>query len=247
MSNGIAAPTGSTEFEPRNRLLAALPAEDLLSLQPHLEAVTLAPGSILFDADDPLTRVYFVETGVASLLITLNNHATAGVATVGREGVVGIASLLLGGETALGRFQVLIPGSALAVETWLLRSALHKNPKLRAVCEAYTQTLLVQMLQAVPCNRLHTVEQRCARWLLMCGDRTEGDTFEIGQKCLAELVGVSQSRLTSLTCELQHAGLISYRNSALTVLHRRGLEAAACDCYRIVHDRCGRLLAHAFD
>jgi CRP-like cAMP-binding protein len=246
MPDRVAAPTDSRELEPRNRLLAALPAEELRSIQPHLETVTLARGSILFDTDDPLTRVYFVETGVAALLTSLKNRATAGVAMVGRDGVVGIATLLLGGDSALGRFQVLIPGSALAVEAWLLRTALRESPRLRAVCEAHTQTLFVQMLQAVPCHRLHAVEERCARWLLMCADLTEGDTFELGQKCLAEMLGVPQLRLTSIARELQRAGLICYRNSTVTVLDHRGLEAAACDCYRIVRNRCEHLLTHAF-
>ena len=146
-----------------------------------------------------------------------------------------------------GRHRVLVPGSALTMEVPAFRRALRQSPKLRMACEAHTRALLVQMLQAVPCNRLHTVEQRCARWLLMCTDRTEDDTFELTQECLAGTLGVTQSTVTATVRTLQHAGLIRYHRAAITVCHRRGLETAACECYRIVRDRCERLLAPAFD
>jgi CRP-like cAMP-binding protein len=248
MSSGVAAPRDGKGFNPNNRLLAALPGRDLESLQPHLEAAPLPGGSVLFEeADEPLTRVYFVETGVVSLLTAFENRVTIGAATVGREGAVGVASLFLGGDTALGRYQVLVPGSALTMEVPAFRRALRQSPKLRMACEAHTRSLFVQVLQAVPCTRLHTVEERCARWLLMCADRTEDDTFELAQECLAEMLGVPDSTWTAVVGRLQQAGLINYRRDVITVLDRRGLEAAACECYRIVRDRYERLLARAFD
>jgi CRP-like cAMP-binding protein len=188
MSNQVAGPTDCKG--PRNRLLAALPGGDLLSLQPHLEAVPLTPGSILFDVDEPLERVYFIDGGVASLVAAFENRVTAGVSMVGREGAVGIAPLLLGGTTALGRSRVLVPGSALSVKVSAVWDALRQSAKLREVCEAYTRALLVQMLHAVPCNRLHTAEERCARWLLMCADRAEDDAFELAPEPFAEMLGV---------------------------------------------------------
>ena len=103
--------------------------------------------------------------------------------------------------------------------------------------------LLVQILQAVPCNKLHTVEQRCARWLLMCADRTEGDTFEIARKGLAQMLGVAQPTLTIVARKLQSEGVICHRRSAITVVDRRGLEAAACECYRIIRERYRQLPA----
>jgi CRP-like cAMP-binding protein len=237
---------GSRELEPRNRLLASvLSGRDLLSFRLHLEAVPLARGSVLFDTDEPLTRIYFMETGVTALLTTLENCAV-GVATVGQEGVVDVHTLLLGGETSLGRCQVLVPGMALVVEVSWFRDALGRSPKLRAACQAYTRALLVQILQAVPCNRLHTVEQRCARWLLMCADRTEGDTFEIARQGLAQMLGVAQPTLTIVVRKLQSEGLIQCRRSAITVVDRRGLETAACECYRIVRNRYPRLPARAY-
>jgi CRP-like cAMP-binding protein len=141
---------------------------------------------------------------------------------------------------------MLVPGSALAVEISSFRCALRKRPKLRAFCEAYTRALFVQMLQAVPCNRLHTVEQRCARWLLMCADRAEDDTFELTRESLAEMLGVPQPTVTAIARTLRQAGLISYHWDIITVLDRRELEAAACECYQIVRDRYERLLACVF-
>jgi len=246
MSDSIAAPTNCQRFESRNRLLAELPAKDLLSLQPHLAVVPLAGGSVLSDADEPLDRVYFVDTGVVSLATAFENRVTVGVAAVGREGAVGVAALLLGGDTALGRSRVLVSGSARAVEVSRFRSALRKSLKFRAACEASTRALVVQMLQSVPCNRLHTVEQRCARWLLLCADLTVGDTFELSQECFVEMLGVPKSRSPSVVRKLQHAGLIYCRGGTITVLDRRELEAVACDCYRIVRSRYERLLAPPF-
>ena len=228
------------QFEPRNLLLAALPARDLLSLQPHLQTVPLGCGSVISEADDPLDRVYFVDTGVVSLVTAFENQVTLGVAAVGREGVVGATALLLGGDTALGRSRVLVPGSALALEVPRFRNALRTSLKLRAACEVSTRALFVQMLQSVPCNRLHTLEQRCARWLLMCADRTEVETFELSVQGFAEMLGVSASRLTTLSGKLQHAGLVCYRDGALTVRDRGGLERVACECYRIIRCRNAR-------
>jgi CRP-like cAMP-binding protein len=247
MSIRVATPRDSKGFEPHNRMLAALPGRDLQSLQPHIEAAPLARGSVLFEVGEPLTHVYFVETGVVSLLTASENRATVGVALVGREGAVGVSSLLLGGDTALGRYQVLVPGSALTMEVPAFRRALRQSPKLRMACEACTRALLVQSLQAVPCTRLHTVEQRCARWLLMCADRTEDERFELTQEHLAEMLGVPQSTVNAIAGTLQQAKLIRYHRDAITVCDRRGLETAACECYRIVRDRCERLLVRAFD
>ncbi len=233
-------------FEPRNRLLAALPARELLSLQPHLAAEPLMAGSVLSEADEPLDHIYFVDTGVVSLVSAFENRVTAGVAAVGREGVVGATAVLLGSATALGRSRVLVAGSALALEVSRFRNALRKSPQLRAACEAASRALFVQMLQSVPCNRLHTVEQRCARWLLVCADRSESDTFDLSPECFAEMLGVPKSRSPSVARKLQQAGLICCRHNATTVLDRPELEAVACECYRVVRNRYERLLAQNF-
>jgi CRP-like cAMP-binding protein len=247
MLNRATIPIDSPGWEPKNRLLAALSSRALLSLQPHLEFVSLAGESILFDADEPLTRVYFVETGAVSLVTALENRVTVGAALVGPEGGAGIAALFLGGDAALSRCQVLVPGSALALEVSAFRNTLRHNPRLRRACTVYTRALVSQLLQAVPCNRLHTAVQRCARWLLMCADRTESDTFELPQKYLAKVLGVPQSTLADVVRKLENDGLISCNQSAITMADRQGLETASCECYRIVRDHHERLWARAFD
>jgi CRP-like cAMP-binding protein len=243
MSIRVPAPMESRGLESKNRLLAVLSDRDFLVLRPHLEAVSLSRGSVLFDTDEPLRRLYFMETGVAALLTTLENRAV-GVAAVGQEGVVDVHTLLLGGETSLGRCQVLVPGSALVMEVSWFRDALDGSPTLRALCEAYTRALLVQMLQAVPCNRLHTVEQRCARWVLMCADRMAGDTFEVARPGLAQMLGIAEPALAIVVRKLQSEGLIWCQRNAITVVDRPRLESVACECYRIIRNRYRELPAH---
>jgi CRP-like cAMP-binding protein len=246
MQTHEAVPTANRAWQPSNLLLRALPANELSSLRPHVATLSLGRGSVLVDENEPLTQVYFVEAGVITLLAVLEHRSAAAVAAVGREGAIGLITLLLGGETALGRYEVLMPVSVLAVEVSRFRSVLEESPTLRAACEAFAQALLFQTLQAVPCGRLHTVEQRCARWLLMCDDRGNGDTFELTQESLAGILGVPLPTVAATISKLQRGGLISYRRDALTVIDRSRLEATACGCYRIVYDRLQGLLAPPF-
>src|SRR5918996_137412 len=234
-----------TESRPKNRLLAALPDEALWSLRPHLRTVHLPRGSVLCEADERLMRVYFPEAGAISLVTVFEDGTTAEMATVGREGVIGIGALL-GGEHAFGRHVVAVPGLALAVDASRFRGALRENGALRAACETYARAFLAHLLQNVACNAIHRVEQRCARWLLMCDDQAEGDTFELTQEYLAEMLGVRRSTVTVIAHTLQKAGLIHYRRGAITVLDRWGLEAVAGEGYRIVRDGYGRPGAGAF-
>jgi CRP-like cAMP-binding protein len=190
---------------------------------------------VLCEADEPLQRIYFVETGAVSLVTVFEDGTTAEMATVGREGMVGIGSLL-GGEHALGRYVVLLSGFALTIEASRFQSALRLSPGLRAACEAYAQAFVAHLLQNVACNAAHNVEQRCTRWLLMCGDAAGSDTFELTQECLAEVLGVRRSTVTLVAGTLQEAGLIHYRRGTITLLDPQGLAATACACYRIVRE-----------
>jgi CRP-like cAMP-binding protein len=244
MSDRAAAPTNHREFAPRNWLLAALPNSDLLHLLPHLEPVLLARSSVLFNAGEPLTRVYFPESGVVSLGAVLNNRVTAGVTLVGREGLVDAATLL-GGDISLGRYLVGVAGAALSLEVSRFRSLLRQSPKFREVCDAYAQAFFFQTLQAAACHKSHTVEQRCARWLLMCDDRTEGDTLGPTQEFFADMLGARRSAVTVVVRTLEKAGLICSQRGAIRVLNRCGLEAVACECYRTLRERYDRLLARA--
>ena len=239
-------PTERATFGPRNRLLAGLPPEDLLGLRAQLERVPLIDGKILFEANEPITRVYFVEAGVISLTAAFKNGGTAEMATVGREGMVGV-SCLFDRDAALGRYLVQAPGWAWAAEASRFRSAVRKTPSVLAACQAYARAFLGQALQTAACNSVHRVEQRCARWLLMSHDRRDGDTFALKQEQLAKMLGVCRSTATVAACGLQSAGLIRYSRGVLTVLDRAGLEAVSCECYRTIRDQLERLLPHTYE
>ena len=236
-----AARTARAGLQPRNRILAALPREILSSLLPHLKPEFLPRSKVLYDVDEPLGHVYFVERGLVSMVAVFENRTTAEMATVGREGLVGIGSVL-GGERALGRYVVPVPALALAVEASEFRSALRQSPELRAACRNYAHAFLGEALQTAACNSVHVVEERCARWLLMSYDRSDGDTLALTQEYLADMLGVCRSTVTLAAGALQRAGLICYRRGAISVLNRPGLEKASCECYRVIRNQYERLL-----
>ena len=227
-------------FRPRNQLLATLPREDLLSLWPHLEPVPLVRGSTLAAADEPLTRVYFVEAGIVSLVGVFEDCTTSEMAMVGREGLVGLCTLL-GGDAAFGQCVVRAPGLALSLEASQFRSAVHTTPRLRVACENYARAFLREALQTAACNSVHRVEERCARSLLTSYDRSDGQTLSLTQEYLADMLGVCRSTVSVAAGALQEAGLIRYRRGAIEVRDRTGLEAAACECYSIIRDHYWRL------
>jgi CRP-like cAMP-binding protein len=246
MLEQMAGPTDQARLGPRNRLLAALPPEDLLSVRANLERVSLVDGAVLLEADKSIRRVYFVEAGVVSLTAAFQNGSTAEMATVGREGMIGVSSLL-GTDAALGKCLVQTPGVALAMEVSRFRVALRTTPALLAVCQSYARAFLGQAVQTAACNSVHTVDQRCARRLLMCHDRHDGDTFALKQEVLAKMLGVCRSTATVAAGALQSAGLIRYSRGVITVLHRQGLEATSCECYRTIRDHFERLLPRTYE
>jgi CRP-like cAMP-binding protein len=231
--------------KPTNRLLLALVPEELRRLRPYLEPVPLVVHKVLFEANQSVTRVYFIEAGVISMVSMFEDGTTAEMATVGREGVIPVGALF-GGKMAVGRCVVQMQGSALAIDGARFSAALAESPQLRAACGAYAQAFFAQLLQNVACNAAHTVEERCARWLLTGHDRS-GDTFPLTHEMLAEMLGVRRSTVTLVARAFQNAGLIQYRRGILTVLDRAGLEAAACECYRVIRNRYKQLLPSAFD
>ena len=240
------APTITSVPTLRNLLLGSLPNEVLRCLRPHLKPVSLPRGKVLCEADEPLKRVYFVESGAVSMVTVFEDGSTAEMATVGREGVVGIDTLL-GGEHSLGQYVVPLPGFAFALDALRFQNALHNHRKFRAACEGYAQAFLANLLQNVACNACHRVEQRYARWLLMCDDQAEHEPFELTQEYLAEILGVRRSTVTVVAGTLQNTGVICYHRGAIRVVDRRRLEAVACECYRVVRDRYQRSLMQAVD
>jgi len=233
--------TNSTRPKPANRLVSALPCEVLSSLLPQLQPVYLPRGRVLSDVDEPLRRVYFIEAGLISLVTVFEDGTTSEIVTLGREGVLGIGALL-GSEHVLGRYVVAMAGCALAIDAPRFQGALRKSPELRAACEAYAQAFVSHLFQNVSCNAAHTVEQRCARWLLMSDDQAERDTFELAQDCLPGVLGVPPSRVDTVAGMLQREGLIQYGRGAIKVLDRPALEAVACKCYQTVRGGYERAL-----
>jgi CRP-like cAMP-binding protein len=231
---------------PRNRLLATLPRDALSSLMPHLKPVLLPRNRVLCEVNERLAHVYFVETGLVSVVTVFDGQTTAEMATVGPEGFVGIG-VLLGGWHPLGRYAAPVPGFALAIEVPRFRSALRASPALRTACETYAQAFLREALQTAACNSVHMVEERFARRLLMNHDRSDGNTITLTQEYLAKALGVCRSTVTLAAGALQSAGLISYRRGAITVLDRAGLERASCECYRVIRSQYERFLPQTYE
>jgi CRP-like cAMP-binding protein len=227
----------------RNLLLATLPRQTLSALRPRLKPFSLARGAVLSEADDSMRQVCFVESGVVSLVT--EHLAPVVVATVGREGVVGGPTLLFGGGIAFGRYEMLTSGSALALQATRFHDALQENLSFRKLCEAYSQTFFVQVLQNISCRRSHSAEQRCASWLLMCEDQIEHETFDLAQDSLAAILDVPQVVADAVAAKLHRAGLIRLRERLVRIIDRRKLKAAACVCYGTWRGHYERLQARA--
>jgi CRP-like cAMP-binding protein len=226
----------------RNRLLAALAPEERTALVPHLEPVSLAIGEVLAEPGVPLAHVYFPETAILSVINRMADGAAVEVGTVGNEGLVGLAALL-GAEASESQTLAQIPGTALRLPAALLAAEAAARPALRRLLDRYTQAYITQVSQGAACNRLHGIEARCARWLLMTHDRVGGaDAFPLTQEFLAIMLGVRRAGVSVAAGALQDAGLIRYRRGGIRVLDREGLEAAACECYGVVRRQFDRLL-----
>ena len=241
-----AALVGRVGLRPRNRLLATLPRRVVSSLVPHVTPVLLPPDKVLCDADEPLSHVYFIETGLVSLESVFEDGTTAEMATVGREGLVGIDTILRS-ERAPGRYVAPVSGLALAIEAVRFQNALRASPELRAVAENYAQAFLREALQTAACNSVHKVEERCARRLLMSLDRSDDETVTLTQEYLAETLGVCRSTVTLAASALRRAGLIRYRRGTIRVLDRAGLERVSCECYRAIRSQYERLLPRTYE
>jgi CRP-like cAMP-binding protein len=226
---------------PRNRILAGLPKSELARLAPSLEHVTLESKDVLFDPDQPIKHVYFPEDCLVSIVGIMADGSAVETATVGQEGMVGLAVFLGDGRTSLQAF-CQVPGEALRLESQRFRQELARGGKLRELLGRYTQALIAQISQASACNRLHPLRQRCARWLLQTQDRVRSDTFELTHQFLSQMLGVRRVTVTELAGEFEREGLIRNHYGRIVVLDRAGLERAACECYRIIQREFERLL-----
>ncbi len=231
----------NTGLHLKNRLLAALEQSAFARLAPLLEVVALTPREILFESDARLQHVYFPHSGIVCLMAATRD-GVAETAAIGSEGCVGF-EVVLGGTTATNRALVQLAGSASRISVALLRREMQEFPLLRERVLRYVQFFVVQALQSAACNTLHTVDERCAKWLLMAHDRAgHDDTFNLTQEFLAEMLGVHRPSVTLVARTLQNAGLIRYSRGVITVTDRKGLEDAACECYSVVRRALERIL-----
>ena len=224
-----------------NRLLAALPRAEYQRLLPYLEPVSLAYRQALYATRQPIPYVWFIERGVVSLIRAMQDGTLVEISVIGNEGMVGLP-LLLGIESVPSQALVQIPGAGLWMRATVFRREVPAGSPLHDLLLRYTQTLFNQMAQGMVCNRLHSIAQRCARWLLMTHDRVDADQFLLTQAFLAQMLGVRRASVGMVAGKLQKAGLIRYSRGVITILDRPGLEAAACECYRIIEAEYERVL-----
>lgn len=224
-----------------NHLLAALPAADLERLQSNLTLVPLQLGEVIYEPGSKLQHVYFPTTAIVSLLYIMANGASAEVAVVGNDGVLGIA-LFMGGETTPSRAVVQSSGHAYRLAGAVLKSEFNRAGALQHLLLRYTQALLTQMAQTAVCNRHHTVDQQLCRWLLLSLDRGSGNELFMTQEQIANMLGVRREGVTEAARKLQTAGLIKYTRGHIIITDRPGLEARACECYAVVKTESERLL-----
>lgn len=225
----------------QNHLLKALPAEELARLTPHLELVPMPLGSVLYESGNELYHVYFPTTAIVSLLYVMLDGASAEIAVVGNEGIIGVA-LFMGGETMPNRAVVQSAGHAYRLKGQLLKDEFHRAVELQHLLLRYTQALLTQMAQTAVCNRHHSLDQQLCRWLLLSFERLSSNELFMTQELIANMLGVRREGVTVAAGNLQKAGLIVYCRGHITLLDRDGLEERACECYGVVKAEFDRLL-----
>ena len=233
-------PTGPAH-PTQNHLLALLPKSESERLYPFLELVELPLGEALYESGDRLNHVYFPTTAIVSLLYVMEDGASAEIAVVGNEGIVGIA-LFMGGETMPNRAVVQSSGHAYRLKGQLLKEEFNRAGALQHLLLRYTLALLSQMAQTAVCNRHHSVDQQLCRWLLLSLDRLPSNDLNMTQELIANMLGVRREGVTEAAGKLQGAGLIHYHRGRITVLDRPGLEARVCECYEVVRQEFRRLL-----
>ena len=225
----------------QNHLLAALPAEDYERLLPHLALEPLPLGWGVYESRERQGDVFFPTSSIVSLLYVMQDGSSAEIASVGDEGVVGIA-LFMGGESSPSRAVVQSAGYAYRLEGSLLKGVFQRGGPLQYLLLRYTQALITQMAQTVVCNRHHSVEQQLCRWLLLRLDRLPSNELTMTQDLMASMLGVRRKVVTEAATKLQAAGLIHYRRGRISVLDRSKLEAQVCECYAVVKREYRRLL-----
>jgi CRP-like cAMP-binding protein len=228
--------------EPRNNfLLAALPDPEWQRWRVLLEKVDMPLGQVLYESGATLTHIYFPTTSIVSLLYVMENGASAEIAVVGREGLVGV-SLFMGGESTPSRAVVQSAGHGYRLRAQSMKDEFDRAGPVLHLLLRYTQALITQMAQTAACNRHHTLDQQLCRWLLLSLDRLRANELAMTQELIANMLGVRREGVTEAANKLQQAGLISYARGHITVLDRAGLEKRTCECYAVVKREYDRLL-----
>ena len=225
----------------QNHLLAVLPAEVLTRLLPHLELVSLPLGKVLYEPGDTLRHVYFPTDAIISLLYVMESGASAEIAVVGNEGLVGVA-LFMGGESTSSRAIVQSAGFAYRLLGQRLKDEFNRHGELLRLMLRYSQALITQMAQTAVCNRHHSIDQQLCRWLLLSLDRLPDNRLHMTQELIANMLGVRREGVTVAASKLQKLGVIEYNRGHITVLDRAALEQLSCECYAVVRKETDRLL-----
>jgi len=228
----------------QNQLFSSIPPEEWKRLLPHLILVDLELSMILYEPGMKMTHVFFPATAIVSLLYELENGASAEIAVVGNEGLVGI-SIFMGGETATSRAVVQSEGYGYKIKSSILFDEFNRSGPVMHLLLRYTQALISQMTQTAVCNRHHSLDQQLCRWLLLSADRLTGNEIIMTQELIANMLGVRREGVTEAATKLQKEGLIKYARGHITILNRTGLEQRTCECYKVVKEEYDRLLPHS--
>jgi CRP-like cAMP-binding protein len=229
-----------TLSETENRLLGALPRSEYAELAPYLEDVELAFKQTLYEPRDAIDSLYFVERGVVSIVVVLDDGDVIEAGTIGKEGVVGIRGFL-GADDSFNRAICQVAGAAKRVDLDVIRQSTPASALMRLL-HRYASATITMMSMTAACNRAHSLDQRMCRWLLMTLDRVGRDEFPLTQEFMAQMLGVRRPSVSLAGRDLQRAGLIRYSRGRVTVLDRRGLEAASCECFARIRDEFEQVL-----
>jgi CRP-like cAMP-binding protein len=225
-----------------NRILLALPPSTLERIAPALEQISTENGQVIDHVDGPIEYMYFVNRGLVSVVKTMQDGRTVEIGAVGVEGITD-ANALFGIGTAVLETIVQIPGSALRVRRDTLRQEMERDDALRIAMQDYARFAFGQLAQTAACNRLHSLEERCCRWLLIAHDSALSNTFPLTHEFLAMMLGVQRSGVTIAARMLKKAGLIDYTRGLMTITDRAGLKEASCECYGSLQNELGKLFS----
>ncbi len=236
-------PAAASSSPRQNHLLAALPPSDYERFAPRLELIAMNLGDVLYESGAKLQHVYFPTTCIISLLYVMEDGASAEIAVVGNEGILGI-SLFMGGNTTPSRAIVQSAGRAYRLKADLLKDEFERYGPTMHLLLRYTQALITQMPQTAVCNRHHSVDEQLCRWLLLSLDRMASNELTMTQELIANMLGVRREGVTEAAGKLQRAGLIEYHRGKITVIDRPGVEKRSCECYQVVKTEFERLLPY---